>query len=175
MSARAVARGAIVGIAAALVLAVPAWANDDAHKMAEKFAGQGDGADGGAVARDRGVVVREDGSGATGVLIDPGAHLAHPEVELTVAVGERMGLIGALSIETARSYLGARDIDGVVIGDGFNRSVVEDFMEELNADPGGKIDMELSLRLRQEIAPVASFRCDGLSSVVREHSWDRRG
>ena len=41
---------------------------------------------------------------------------------LTVAIGERMGLIGALSIETARSYLGARDIDGVVIGDGFNRS-----------------------------------------------------
>lgn len=54
---------------------------------------------------------------------------------LTLAIGERMGLIGALSIETARSYLGARDIDGVVIGDGFNRSVVEDFMEELGADP----------------------------------------
>src|SRR5690242_11369083 len=54
---------------------------------------------------------------------------------LTVAVGERMGLIGALSIDTARSYLGARDIDGVVIGDGFNRSMVEDFVEELAADP----------------------------------------
>src|SRR5947209_564157 len=54
---------------------------------------------------------------------------------LTLAIGERIGLIGALSIETARSYLGARDIDGVVIGDGFNRSVVEDFMEELCADP----------------------------------------
>jgi GGDEF domain-containing protein len=54
---------------------------------------------------------------------------------LTVAIGERIGLIGALSIETARSYLGARDIDGVVIGDGFNRSVVEGFMEELCADP----------------------------------------
>jgi GGDEF domain-containing protein len=54
---------------------------------------------------------------------------------LTVAIGERMGLIGALSIETARSYLGARDIDGVVIGDGFNRSTVEDFMEELGTDP----------------------------------------
>src|SRR3954471_2472824 len=54
---------------------------------------------------------------------------------LTVALGERMGLIGALSIETARSYLGARDIDGVVIGDGFNRSTVEDFVEELTADP----------------------------------------
>jgi hypothetical protein len=54
---------------------------------------------------------------------------------LTVAVGECAGLIGALSIETARSYLGARDIDGVVIGDGFNRSTVEDFVEELAADP----------------------------------------
>ena len=38
-------------------------------------------------------------------------------------------------IETARHYLGARDIDGVVIGDGFNRSTVEDFVEELAADP----------------------------------------
>src|SRR4051794_16204283 len=54
---------------------------------------------------------------------------------LTVAVGECADLIGALSIETARSYLGARDIDGVVIGDGFNRSTVEDFVEELAADP----------------------------------------
>jgi hypothetical protein len=54
---------------------------------------------------------------------------------LTLAIGERMGLIGALSIERARDYLDARDIDGVVIGDGFNRSMVEDFMEELGADP----------------------------------------
>src|SRR2546423_2401282 len=44
MSGRAVARGAIVWIAAALVFAVPARANDAAHKMAEKFAGAGDAA-----------------------------------------------------------------------------------------------------------------------------------
>ena len=54
---------------------------------------------------------------------------------LTLAVGERMGLIGALSFERARSYLDARDIDGMVIGDGFNRAMVEDFMEEIGADP----------------------------------------
>jgi hypothetical protein len=54
---------------------------------------------------------------------------------LTVAIGERMGLIGALSLETARSYLGARDVDGIVIGDGFNRAVVDDFAEEIGADP----------------------------------------
>ena len=45
MSGRAVAHGAIVGIAAALVLAVPARANDAAHKMAEKFAGASDSAE----------------------------------------------------------------------------------------------------------------------------------
>jgi GGDEF domain-containing protein len=54
---------------------------------------------------------------------------------LTVAIGERMGLIGALSIETAHSYLGAREVDGLVIGDGFNRTMVEDFVAELSADP----------------------------------------
>jgi GGDEF domain-containing protein len=54
---------------------------------------------------------------------------------LTVAVAERMGLIGALSLETARSYLAARDIDGVIIGEGFNRSVAEDFVAEIGSDP----------------------------------------
>ena len=54
---------------------------------------------------------------------------------LTVAVGERMGLIGALAIETALSYLNAREVDGVVIGDGFNRTMVEDLLSELGADP----------------------------------------
>src|ERR1044072_2437647 len=54
---------------------------------------------------------------------------------LPVAVGERMGLIGALAIETALSYLNAREVDGIVIGDGFNRAVVDDFVNELGADP----------------------------------------
>lgn len=54
---------------------------------------------------------------------------------LTVAIGERMGLIGALAVETARSYLNAREVDGIVIGDGFNRAVVDDFLNELGADP----------------------------------------
>ena len=37
---------------------------------------------------------------------------------LSVAVGERMGVIGALSVELAARCLNARDIDGIVIGDG---------------------------------------------------------
>ncbi len=54
---------------------------------------------------------------------------------LTMAIGERMGLIGALSFDTARNCLNARDVDAVVVGDGFNRTMVEDFMDELCADP----------------------------------------
>jgi GGDEF domain-containing protein len=44
---------------------------------------------------------------------------------LAVAVGERAGLIGALSIETAARYLADREIEGVVVGDGFAPRVVE--------------------------------------------------
>lgn len=54
---------------------------------------------------------------------------------LTMAVAERMGLIGALSLDTARSYLSARDIDGIIIGEGFNRAVVSGFVAEIGSDP----------------------------------------
>lgn len=54
---------------------------------------------------------------------------------LSLAIGERIGLIGALSIEVAKSYLEARDIDGIIVGDGFNRSAVEGFVAGLADDP----------------------------------------
>jgi hypothetical protein len=53
---------------------------------------------------------------------------------LTMAVGERVALIGALSFETATRYLEARDIDGLVIGDGFSARAVEDFLDLLRGD-----------------------------------------
>ncbi len=54
---------------------------------------------------------------------------------LTTAIGERAGLIGALGLETAWSYLEAREIDALVIGDGFNRRAVADFIDRLGTDP----------------------------------------
>ena len=54
--------------------------------------------------------------------------------ELTVAVGERVGLVGALSVESAARALNARDIDGVVIGDGFSPRVVEALLTVLAED-----------------------------------------
>jgi hypothetical protein len=53
---------------------------------------------------------------------------------LSVAVGERVGLIGALSVESAARMLNARDIDGVVIGDGFGPRIVEALLTVLADD-----------------------------------------
>jgi GGDEF domain-containing protein len=55
--------------------------------------------------------------------------------DLAVAVGERVGLIGALSIETAAHYLNARPIDGIIIGDGFSARLIEGFLAALKDDP----------------------------------------
>ena len=53
---------------------------------------------------------------------------------LTTALGERVGLIGAFSVETAGRYLNARDIDGIVVGDGFGPRVVETLLTVLAED-----------------------------------------
>ena len=53
---------------------------------------------------------------------------------LAVAVGERVGLIGAMSLETAARFLNSRDIDGIVIGDGFGPRVVEALLTVLAED-----------------------------------------
>jgi GGDEF domain-containing protein len=53
---------------------------------------------------------------------------------LTTAIGERVGLIGAMSVETAGHYLNAREIDGIAIGDGFSPRVVEALLTVLGED-----------------------------------------
>jgi GGDEF domain-containing protein len=53
---------------------------------------------------------------------------------LSVAIGERVGLIGALAIETAARYLHARDVDGVIIGEGLGSRVVETLLTALAED-----------------------------------------
>ncbi len=53
---------------------------------------------------------------------------------LSVAVGERVGVIGALGVESAARALHARAIDGVVIGDGFGPRIVEALLTVLAED-----------------------------------------
>lgn len=54
--------------------------------------------------------------------------------QLTVALGERAALVGALSIEAAARHLNVRDIDGVVLGDGFSPRIAEAFLTVLAED-----------------------------------------
>ncbi len=54
--------------------------------------------------------------------------------ELAVAVGERVGLVGALSVESAARARTARDIDGLVIGDGFGPRIVEALLTVIAED-----------------------------------------
>ncbi len=67
---------------------------------------------------------------ATVLLIGRGA--AYPA--LSVALGERMGVVGALSIEAAAKHLNVRDIDGIVLGEGFSARVVDAFLTVLAED-----------------------------------------
>ena len=53
---------------------------------------------------------------------------------LSTAIGERIGMLGALSIETAAKHLSSRDIDGIVIGDGLSQPMVEAFLNALATD-----------------------------------------
>lgn len=53
---------------------------------------------------------------------------------LSVAMGERVKMIGALSVETAARHLNARDINGIVVGDGFSQRMVEAFLTVLAQD-----------------------------------------
>jgi len=53
---------------------------------------------------------------------------------LTTAIGERVGMIGAMSVETAGRYLNAREVDGIAIGDGFQPRVVEALLTVLGED-----------------------------------------
>lgn len=67
---------------------------------------------------------------ATVLLLGRGA--SYPE--LSVALGERMAVVGALSIEAAAKHLSSRDIDGVVLGEGFSPRVVDAFLTVLADD-----------------------------------------
>jgi hypothetical protein len=53
---------------------------------------------------------------------------------LSVAVGERVGLVGALSVEAAARALNVRDVDGLVIGDGFGPRIIEALLTVLAED-----------------------------------------
>ena len=82
---------------------------------------------------------------ATVLLIGRGG--AYPA--LSVALGERTGVVGALSIEAAAKHLNARDIDGIVLGEGFSPRVIDAFLDRADGgrpfpQPARRRDVERS-------------------------------
>jgi hypothetical protein len=54
---------------------------------------------------------------------------------LCTAAGERVGVIGALTVEGAARALKSREVDGMIIGDGFGSRVVEALLTVLAEEP----------------------------------------
>lgn len=88
------------------------------------------------------VAILQHGASATGAVDDQRVDNAAVLVigrgrnyrDLATAAGERAGLISTLSIENAARFLCARDIDGILIGDGFSLHVLQAFAIALSAD-----------------------------------------
>jgi hypothetical protein len=91
---------------------------------------------------------------------------------LSIALGEQSAVVGALSIEAAAKHLNSREIDGIVIGEGFTPRVLDAFLMVLSEDPrfrnlpiilskvGGLRDydlpnLELAAQLPQDLATSA--------------------
>jgi len=113
---------------------------------------------------------------ATVLLMGRGRHHA----TLSVAVGERMGVIGALSVETAARCLTARDIDGIVIGEGLGAPAVDAFLTIL-ADDSRFRDLPVALLgSGHDIAALPNFvsACDPMvllshvTPLVRLHAFE---
>jgi hypothetical protein len=107
---------------------------------------------------------------------------------LSVAVGERVCVVGALSVESAARALNARDIDGLVIGDGFAPKIVEALLTVLADDlrfrnlpvavlggPPGLIEpFTMDLANLERIADGPQRLVDRFLPYVRQHAFGER-
>jgi hypothetical protein len=101
---------------------------------------------------------------------------------LSTAMGERVKMVGALSVETAAKHLEAREIDGVVVGDGFSPKMVENFIELLVQDARNR-DLPVSVigRLAEcplpnvdEVDPNPETIVARMLPLVRLHAFEAR-
>lgn len=119
---------------------------------------------------------------ATVLLIGRGA--SYPA--LSIALGEQMGVIGALSIEAAAKHLNSRDIDGIVIGEGFSHRVVEAFLTVLFEDTrfrdlpvvlSGAVAAFTSLPALPNLEVVSgppAMVASHAAPLIRQHAFDAR-
>lgn len=102
---------------------------------------------------------------------------------LSVALGEKMGVIGALSIEAAARHLNARDIDGVIVAEGFSARVIDAFLTVLSEDARFR---NLPVVLSSSVGLVADYDLPNLEvtgndsvassalPLIRQHAFEAR-
>lgn len=103
---------------------------------------------------------------------------------LSVALGERVGLVGTLSIEGAAKHLNSRALDGIVLGDGFSPRVVEAFLTVMAEDsrfrhlpiivtaPGASLSPELP-NMEIALGEPELVVADSLA-LFRQHAFEAR-
>ncbi|MCA6120403.1 GGDEF domain-containing protein [Bradyrhizobium sp. WSM 1704] len=117
---------------------------------------------------------------ATTLLIGRGG--AYPA--LSVALGERAGVVGALSIEAAAKHLSSRDIDGIMLAEGFTPRVMDAFLTVLTEDvrfrplPVIVVSNELAPRYdlpNLEIIAAGPARIADIAlPFIRQHAFEAR-
>ncbi|HVQ67909.1 MAG TPA: GGDEF domain-containing protein, partial [Bradyrhizobium sp.] len=115
---------------------------------------------------------------ATVLLIGRGG--AYPT--LSVALGERTGMVGALSIEAAAKHLNVRDIDGIVLGEGFSPRVIDAFLTVLTEDArfrnlpivltGGDLAPAYDLPNLEVVSAATAQVVATVLPLIRQHAFE---
>jgi hypothetical protein len=107
---------------------------------------------------------------------------------LSVAIGERVGVVGALSVESAARALNVRDLDGIVIGDGFSPRVVEALLTVLadnvrfrdlpvvvlGGHPGLIEPYAMEIANLERVTDGAERAAERILPYVRQHAFGER-
>ncbi|SDM86892.1 hypothetical protein [Afipia sp. GAS231] len=101
---------------------------------------------------------------------------------LSVTLGERTGVVGALSIEAAANHLNVRDIDGIVLGEGFSPRVVDAFLTVLAEDArfrhlpvvvtSGDLAPSYDLPNLEIVSGDASQVAAAVLPLIRQHAFE---
>ena len=115
---------------------------------------------------------------ATVLLIGRGG--AYPT--LSVALGECTGVVGALSIEAAAKHLNVRDIDGIVLGEGFSPRVIDAFLTVLTEDArfrnlpivltGGDLAPTYDLPNLEVVSAATAQVVATVLPLIRQHAFE---
>jgi hypothetical protein len=101
---------------------------------------------------------------------------------LSVALGERTGVVGAFSIEAAANHLNTREIDGIVVAEGFTARVEDAFLTVLAEHPrfrslpvvltSGQLALTHDLPNLETLSGEPSDIATNTLPLVRQHAFD---